>query len=81
MAINDHTSEIQRSGYFYAGHVIYAVHLWVCFLPGVIPVSVKEAGSPPLTNTSAGTPMDPLAASEALRRIKSLFGYFTVCLH
>lgn len=51
-------SEIQRGGYSYVGHIICAVHLWACFLPGLGPVSVKEAGSPPLTNMSAGTSVD-----------------------
>ena len=75
VASSDHTSEIQRGGYFYVAHTIHVVHLWACFLPRLSSVSVKEAGSPPLTNTSAGTPVD----TDPLQQVK-LFVGLSSCL-
>lgn len=75
VAISDHTSEIQRHGYFYVAHMICVVHLWACFLPCQSSVSVKEAGNPPLTNTSAGTPVH----TDTLQQVRHFAG-LTSCL-
>lgn len=70
VSINDHTTENQRGGCFYVAHIIRAVRLWPCFLLGLSSVSAKGAGSPSLTNTSAGIPMD----TDPLQQVKHFAG-------